>query len=124
MSLTRTDNILAFQGRNAAIEQRRKERPVPLHPKVRRRRLIWLSIMVLVCTWSLIELIIQQNRIWEKEELLAVRKTELNAEQAKMGKLREEINKLNDEKYLLELARQKGFGKPEGQAESVLNPEE
>jgi len=114
MSLTRTDKILTIQGRNAAFEQRRKESPAPLHPKVRRRRLIWLSIMVLVCTWSLVELIIQQNRIWEKEELLVARKMELNAEQAKTSRLREEIKKLNDEKYLLELARQKGYGKPGG----------
>lgn len=95
-------------------EPEKKARPSKnkLHPAVRRRRLVWLGTMIVIICWSIIELIIQQGRIWEKEEQLAAKKKELQAVQAETHALKAEIKKLGNEDYLLELAHKLGYSKP------------
>jgi cell division protein FtsB len=109
------DHILDF--RRLHRDTNHKQKPnepnrKPLHPAVRRRRLIWLGVMVIVLVWTVVELIVQQNRIWDKEKELAVRKMELATAKEQTKQLKEEIKKLHDESYLLELAHKMGYGKP------------
>ncbi|SEN63840.1 FtsB family cell division protein [Lihuaxuella thermophila] len=111
------DNILAFSHtgnphRSSETEKKARQTRHKLHPAVRRRRLIWLGTMIVIISWSLIELIIQQGRIWEKEEQLAAKKKELQAVQAETQTLKDEIKKLGNEDYLLELAHKLGYSKP------------
>lgn len=116
------DNILAFTHPGTS----RHSRPTPspeqtrttrgssqkLHPAVRRRRLIWLGFMVVFFCWAVIELVIQQFRIMDREEQLAAKREELAAVQAETQELHQAIKKLNDEDYLLELAHKLGYSKP------------
>ncbi len=108
------DNILQFRRTSQESEKpkvrERKQRS--LHPVVRRRRLIWLGAMVLFFCWAIVELIVQQVHIWDREKILAERKAELADGQRHTKELKDEIKKLHDEKYLLELAHKMGFGKP------------
>ncbi len=83
--------------------------------------MIWLGTMIVIISWSIIELIIQQGRIWEKEEQLAAKKKELLAVQAETHALKAEIKKLKNEDYLLELAHKLGYSKP-GEEIYEINP--
>lgn len=83
-----------------------------LHPVARRRRLLWLAIMVCLIGWSLVQLVIQQFRIWDKEAELAKQQTELVAVQGETKSLHDVITKLHDPAYLNELAHKMGYAKP------------
>lgn len=84
----------------------------PLHPIVRRRRKLWFGTMIVIFCWCVVELIVQQNRIWDKEEELAAKQQELASVKQKTTELQAEIKKLHREDYLLELAHKMGYSKP------------
>jgi cell division protein FtsB len=112
------DNILTFK-RKVAKEKGHEERKQPLHPAVRRRRMIWLGVMVTIFCWCVVELIIQQNRIWDKEEALAAKRQELAEAKRKTAHINAEIKKLHRKDYLLELAHKMGYSKPGEQIYSL-----
>ncbi|MFC7443350.1 FtsB family cell division protein [Laceyella putida] len=116
------DNILTFK-REVMKEKGQEARKQPLHPLVRRRRKIWLGMMVVIFCWCIVELIVQQNRIWDKEEELAAKQRELAGVQQKTAKLNAEIKKLHRKDYLLELAHKMGYSKPGEQNYSLPGKE-
>ncbi len=63
--------------------------------------------------WFVIELFIQQSRIWNQEEKLAKQQQALIVAQAENKQLKKEVNLLNSPEYLLELAHKLGYSKPE-----------
>jgi cell division protein DivIC len=117
------DNILQFRRTSQDMKRpkSRERKHGPLHPIVRRRRLVWLGVMVLFFCWTVVELIVQQTHIWDREKILAARKMELADGQRHTKELKEEIKRLHDEKYLLELAHKMGFGKPGEEVYSTGN---
>ncbi|TCS94285.1 FtsB family cell division protein [Hazenella coriacea] len=109
------DKILRFrQGAsqaNPVLEKKRTKKP-KLHPSVRRRRLIWLVSMVVFVGWACIQMIIQQFQIWDQQEQLTLKQEELVVVQKETIGLKEAIQKLKSEDYLLELAHRLGYSKP------------
>ncbi|MGA8943828.1 MAG: septum formation initiator family protein [Thermoactinomyces sp.] len=84
----------------------------PLHPAVRRRRLVWLVIVVVFTCWAVVQSFVQQMRVWEQEKELAAKQEQLAQIQMKQKELKQEVQKLKSEDYMLELAHKMGYGKP------------
>lgn len=82
-----------------------------LHPKAKRRRLIWLVSTVMFLIWFGVQLVIQQMKIWDREETLAKKVEELEALRMESQRLDQELQKLDDPVYLLEQAHRLGYGK-------------
>lgn len=111
-----SDKILRFrqgpsQAKTDPIGEKTVRKP-KLHPSVRRRRLIWLVGMVLFVSWACIQMIIQQFHIWDQQEQLTLKQEELVVVQKETVGLKETIQKLKNEDYLLELAHRLGYSKP------------
>ncbi|MBA4601260.1 FtsB family cell division protein [Thermoactinomyces mirandus] len=110
------DKILTFQRPLNPDRQQKPQsspKPVrPLHPAVRRRRMIWLVIVVVFICWAVIQSFIQQLRVWEQEKELAAKQEQLAQLQLKQKELKQEVQKLKSEDYMLELAHKMGYGKP------------
>src|SRR5688572_5558415 len=108
--------VLAFRSPQGQTVERKNE-PTnikqKLHPATRRRRFTWLAIMVFVFSWAIVQIAIQQFRIWDKQEVLVQKKQELSIAQQQTGQLKEKVKQLNDENYLMELAHKLGYVKPE-----------
>lgn len=120
----RSDELLFFRHkRKEEQEPRKKTRQSSLHPAVRRRRLVWFVVMVCFICWTIVELIIQQQRIWTKEKELAAKQQKLKEVTAETNLLREEIKQLYNKDYLLELAHKMGYSKP-GEEVYTINKEE
>jgi len=120
----KSDELLSFRRTpNNAHEKAKDSRKQPLHPAVRRRRLIWLAIMVCFLCWTVVELMIQQQRIWAKEQELASKQRVLKQTMAETKRLREEIRRLHNEDYLLELAHKMGYSKPGEEVYSIKKAE-
>ncbi|MBA4495809.1 septum formation initiator family protein [Paenactinomyces guangxiensis] len=117
------DKILAFnhpganrQSRSSPSSKQVKKSRQPrnqLHPSVRRRRLLWLGGMILFICWAVVQLVVQEWRIWKKEDQLTAKQEELKIVQAETKELETVIKKLRDEDYLLELAHKLGYSKPD-----------
>lgn len=75
--------------------------------------MLYLCWMVLFMFWFIIELFIQQNRIWNQEEKLAKWQRELVVAQSENRQLQRDVKLLNSPDYLLELAHKLGYSKPE-----------
>lgn len=82
-------------------------RKAPLSPAVRRRRLLWLAIMVAFFAWTFVEVVFQSGQIAKKNEELAEVKSQVKVLQEEQQVLQGEIKKLHNEEYMLELAREK-----------------
>jgi cell division protein DivIC len=109
-------NVLAFRSPQGQTVERKNEPTIvkrKLHPATRRRRFTWLAIMVFIFSWALVQIAVQQFRIWDKQEVLVQKKQELSIAQQQTGQLKEKVKLLNDEKYLMELAHKLGYVKPE-----------
>jgi cell division protein FtsB len=89
-----------------------KTLPPKLHPKVKRRRLIWLVLMVLFFGWCIIQLVMQEIEISQKEELLHKRQQELATMESKSKKLEKDVKRYQDKDYMMEQAHKHGYGKP------------
>ncbi|SDW86629.1 cell division protein DivIC [Marininema mesophilum] len=84
----------------------------PLPRGVRRRRRLWLVVMVAVFLWSGTQLWIESSRITEGEEVLAAKVKERDALEKKKDRLKEEMGLLKDKGYLEGLARKMGYKMP------------
>ncbi|WP_169713795.1 FtsB family cell division protein [Paludifilum halophilum] len=84
----------------------------PLPPHVKRRRRIWLIMMIAFFVWGGSELWTQAQRIEAEEAALKEQKEEVASLKAKQDSLKKEINRLHDEQYLMDLARKMGYQKP------------
>ncbi|MBD1372453.1 septum formation initiator family protein [Hazenella sp. IB182357] len=80
-----------------------------VHPIVRRRRLLWLSIMLLFIGWTLVQLLVQKNEMWDLEDHLQAKEAELKTVQSKTDVLKKEIKQLHNDEYLLEQAHKMGY---------------
>ncbi|SFJ35781.1 FtsB family cell division protein [Thermoflavimicrobium dichotomicum] len=112
---SKSEKVLAFRSPHIQTAERKKEPAKSrqtLHPAARRRRFIWLGIMLFMLSWAVGQLVIQQFRIWDKEEVLAQKKQELAAVKQQTEQLKREVRQLNDTNYLLELAHKLGYIKP------------
>ena len=89
-----------------------EKRPSRLPRNVRRRRLIWLIVMITFFGWFLSEFVTQSGRIAAREAELKAKREELAALKKEQKALREEIKQLHDEEYLKELARKYGYQEP------------
>lgn len=121
----RSDELLTHFGlkQKERKEPRKKPTQSSLHPAVRRRRLIWLIIMICFICWTIVELTIQQQRIWAKEKELVEKQQELKQVMAEIDVLKEEIKQLHNEDYLLELAHKMGYSKPGEEVYTIQNEE-
>jgi cell division protein DivIC len=110
----RADKILTFRHSSMPAPKSAKQvRRHKLHPGVRRRRWLWLITMVTVTGWAMIHLLVQQFHIWNKEEQLATKMSEVTTLEQKTKELEKAVYQLKyDEEYLNELAHEKGYSKP------------
>lgn len=121
------DKILSFE---RPLNSERPQKPQssskparPLHPAVRRRRMIWLVIVVVFTCWAIVQSFIQQLRVWEQEKELAAKQDQLAQVQMKQKELQQENQKLKSEDYMLELAHKMGYGKPGEELYSIEKKE-
>lgn len=108
-----SEKVVSFRSSQPtpSVSDSASRRP-PLPPRVRRRRRIWLAVMVLFFLWSGSQLVIQTGKIHAKEAALAEKRKELATLKKEQRELKQEIGRLQDEDYLKELARKMGYGKP------------
>jgi cell division protein FtsB len=107
------NNVLRFRSPEPLVETNTASQSLPpkLHPKVKRRRLFWLVLMVLFFGWCIIQLVVQEIRIAHKEELLHTKQQELATVEAANKKLQEDVKRYEDKDYLMEQAHKHGYGK-------------
>lgn len=107
------NNVLRFRSPEPQVETGTTSKSLPpkLHPKVKRRRLVWLVLMVLFFGWCIIQLVVQEIRIAHKEELLHKRQQDLATVEATNKKLIEDVKRYRDKDYLMEQAHKHGYGK-------------
>lgn len=124
------DNVLFIQRSAKAgkkpkpTKSKAQSQPVrPLHPSVKRRRLIWLGCMVVFIIWAAAQSVIQQMRIWDQEKELANKQRQLTQAYEQQKILNQEVQKLKSEDYMLELAHKMGYGKPGEQIYSIEKKE-
>ncbi len=118
------DKILSFQRPKREQKSQSSSKPSrPLHPAVRRRRLIWLVIVVVFSCWAGVQSFIQQMRVWEQEKELVAKQEQLAQAQTKQKELKQEVQKLKSEDYMLELAHKMGYGKPGEEIYSIEKKE-
>jgi cell division protein DivIC len=121
------DNVLFIQRSAKPVkkpESASKSQSVrPLHPAVKRRRLIWLGCMVVFIVWAAAQSVIQQVRIWDQEKELADKQRQLSQAYEQQKTLKQEVQKLKSEDYMMELAHKMGYGKPGEQIYSIENKE-
>lgn len=121
------DKILSFErpinSERPQKSQSSSKRVRPLHPAVRRRRMIWLVIVVVFTCWAVMQSFIQQMRVWEQEKELAAKRDQLAQVQMKQKELQQETQKLKSEDYMLELAHKMGYGKPGEELYSIEKKE-
>lgn len=109
-----TDKILSLPvHRRKKVVKRKRRKRQELHPIVRKRRLLYLCWMMLFLFWFVIELFIQQTRIWNQEKKLAEHQQALITAQIEHEQLKKDVQRLKSPDYLLELAHRLGYSKPE-----------
>ncbi len=101
----RPDNVVSIHTPHVPEQQRSQK--VVLSPAVRRRRLIWLLVMLSFFAWTAAEIITQSGQIAKKNEELSEVESRIKALQEEQKSLQTEIKKLQNEEYVLELAREK-----------------
>ncbi|PTX55250.1 cell division protein DivIC [Melghirimyces profundicolus] len=108
-----TENIVSFRpsqpsqtGREISKVRR------PLAPNVRRRRWVWLIVMVLFFLWSGTQLVVQAGELESRKAALAAEKEKLVQLKEENRDLKKDIDRLQNEEYLYELARKMGYKKP------------
>lgn len=109
------NKILSLRSNNTRKQRHKKKYPKKmnkLHPVVRKRRLFYLCWMVLFLFWFVIELIIQQGKIWNQEEKLANTHKELAILEQENKGLQKEVKRLKSPDYLIELVHKLGYSKP------------
>ncbi|WP_028777606.1 septum formation initiator family protein [Shimazuella kribbensis] len=109
------NNVLRFRSPEPTSTEPKmipKSLPPKLHPKVKRRRIAWLVLMVLFFCWCVTQLVMQEIKISKKEELLHTRQQELATSEAATRKLTKDVKKFQDKDYLMEQAHKHGYGKP------------
>ncbi|GAA5345747.1 cell division protein FtsB [Planifilum fimeticola] len=111
MAFVRKGNVVSFSPSRPS-EPSGKPSQSRLPRNVRRRRLIWLIVMIAFFGWFLSEFVTQTGRISAREAELKEKKAELTALKKEQKALREEIKRLHDEEYLKELARKYGYQEP------------
>jgi cell division protein FtsB len=117
------NNVVTFRPQrtpHASSADRPNRRPIS--PKARRRRLVWLTIMCAFLVWFLVELIIQTGRISDAEAALAQKRAQISALQARQKQLREQIQRMQTDTYMDEMARKWGYTKDDRE-ELYLTPE-
>ncbi|MFC4075527.1 septum formation initiator family protein [Salinithrix halophila] len=104
-------NVVSIRSSRSSQPGQDKKPPRALHPGVRRRRWIWLLLMLTFFIWSGVELWGQSQRIEAREAALAVKQKQLVQLKKRQAALKKEIQLLQDEAYLDELARKMGYRK-------------
>ncbi|MFD1407072.1 septum formation initiator family protein [Kroppenstedtia eburnea] len=108
-----SENVVSFHSTpSAPSTPPSSPRRPPLPRRVRLRRRIWLVLMLILFLWSGSEWIIQTRAVHSKEAALVEKRRELASLEKERRELKQEINRLQDEDYLFELARKMGYGKP------------
>jgi cell division protein FtsB len=106
------NNVVTFRPqRTAQASSANRLDHLSISPKARRRRLVWLTIMCAFLVWFLVELIIQTGRISEAEAVLAQKHAQISALQAHQKQLREQIQRMQTDEYMDEMARKLGYTK-------------
>jgi cell division protein DivIC len=111
MAFASKGNVVSFRPSRPS-EPSGKRSPNRLPRNVRRRRLVWLIVMITFFVWFLSEFVTQTGRISAREAELKEKKAEVAALKKEQQALREEIKRLHDEEYLKELARKYGYQEP------------
>ncbi|MFC5406831.1 FtsB family cell division protein [Cohnella soli] len=79
----------------------------------RRRLKLFLFVMVLFLSWAAYVLIVQQDQIGDRSRQLNEVDRKLTDVQAKNEGLKQQINRLNDDEYMGQIARKEhGLGIP------------
>jgi cell division protein DivIC len=105
-------NVVSFRSSRPSNEGQASAVRRPLPPNVRRRRWIWLITMIVFLVWGGSELITQSLEIHERKQVLAQSQERVEALKAEQQEWQEELRRLKDEEYLLELARKMGYALP------------
>lgn len=105
-------NVVSFRSSRPSNEGRKSAARRRLPRNVRRRRWIWLIAMLTFFVWSGSELITQSLEIHERKTVLAQSKERVESLRAEQKELQEELRRLKDEEYLMELARKMGYALP------------
>jgi cell division protein DivIC len=108
-----TNKVLRFRSpeRETEVTDVPKELPPKLHPRVKRRRMLWLVSMIVFFGWCVTQLVIQEVRISAHEELLQERKRELAKTKEEQQQLIKELKQFEDKDYMMEQAHKHGYGK-------------
>ncbi|GGE21752.1 hypothetical protein GCM10011571_24820 [Marinithermofilum abyssi] len=114
--MDKRSNVVSFRATRPSEmmqpEKASKPQRSPLLPGVRRRRRLWLFLMLAFFVWFGNELYSQSGQIEGQEAALAAKKAEVITLKEKQKQLKDEIRQLHDKDYLEELARKMGYSKP------------
>ncbi|MCC3377466.1 cell division protein FtsL [Cohnella sp. REN36] len=86
--------------------------PTPASVGAKRRLKLLLFVVVLFLSWAAYTLIVQQYHTGERNSQLQAAKDKLTEVQQKNEQLQKEIERLNDDEYIGQIARQQGLGLP------------
>lgn len=120
-----TNKVLRFRSpeRETEVTDVPRELPPKLHPRVKRRRMLWLVSMIVFFGWCITQLVIQEVRISAQEELLQERKQELNKTKEEQQQLIKDLKQFQDKDYMMEQAHKHGYGKTGEKNVSVTDEE-
>ncbi len=102
---SRLSNVVSIHTSHTPKQQNSQK--VVLSPAVRRRRFIWLVVMLSFFAWTAAELVTQSGQLAKKNKELLEVESRIQALQEEQKSLKTEIKKLQNEEYVLELAREK-----------------
>lgn len=120
-----TNKVLRFRSpeRETEVTDEPRELPPKLHPRVKRRRMLWLVSMIVFFGWCMTQLVIQEVRISAQEEILQERKRELAKTKEEQQQLIKDLKQFQDKDYMMEQAHKHGYGKNGEQNVSVTDEE-
>lgn len=106
------DNVVSFRSSRPSDEGQKRvvRKPLPRHARF--RRWVWLIAMITFCLWSGTELVLQSLAVHEGKTALAQSEQEVQALKAEQKELQRDLRRLQNEEYLLELARKLGYALP------------
>ncbi|MCS1352389.1 septum formation initiator family protein [Mechercharimyces sp. CAU 1602] len=108
-------HIVSFETRRSSEEPAAKKPQAKkrvLAPGVKRRRRLWLAIMVVFILWSGGEIIYQSFKVQAKEQEYAKVEEEFAQLKAERKKLEKEVERLQTDEYMMYLARKFGYKLP------------
>ncbi|MBB6669572.1 FtsB family cell division protein [Cohnella nanjingensis] len=94
----------------------------PVSVGARRRLKLLLLVVALFMSWAAYTLIVQQHHTGERASQMRAAKDKLTQVQQKNAQLQKEIERLNDDEYIGQIARQQGMGLPGEQSIHMEKP--